>query len=288
MATDTLLSRALASARAGAYPMRIGLEPGDAEGGTARARLRRTPESKNRAGYIHGGAIASALLGAAELAAASSERDRHAAELRVTSTHISFLAPVGDVELDAVARVLRRGRDTVHVEAQVAAPATEPCAAALLVYRIVDADVPRSRGRAAPVSIDPSVARAGLPGSPYMTAAGAQLLGEHDGWSCMALPAAGNDAAGGRVHDGMVVGLVDTCCALAVLADNRGRIRGPSATVTLSMTWADVIAGDLTAGARLVGRVDALFTSEAQVWSTAGADVCASAVVCYRNTTIES
>jgi acyl-coenzyme A thioesterase 13 len=284
MPTTTLLTRALADARTSPYLARIGVEIEGAGGDGARAQLRYTEANANRGGAVHGGALAALLVTAAELAAAASEREGHDVQMRAASAAISFLEAVRkDEDVVADARVLRRGRDTVHVVAEARRGETAvPVATALFAYTVLPPSAfhpSLQTSRAAPF-----VHRAAgeLAGSAYMSAGGARIVEADAGWSCMTLPKERNEAAPERVHDGAMLGLVDTCAAIAAFAGLGREERPPSATVTLSAVWSGRLDGDLVAGARLLGRAGGNYTCEAEAWSAADRRMRASALICYR------
>jgi acyl-coenzyme A thioesterase PaaI-like protein len=282
MPAETLLARVLAEAEAGTYLSRLGFHLKRAENGEADVEFHNTKVCANRAGALHGGAIASVILAAAELAAASSERGARNAELRLASLSVSFLDTIGtEASLCGTARVLRRGRDVVHVGGEACALDGANAARALLVYRLVDGHelaVPRVRSRAAAAVLRP---RERPSASPYMTGLEAVLLEGTTDWSCMAAPELPNAARVGRVHDGAVVGLLDTCAAAAAFESCGEHHGGPSATVSLSMSVACASSGEIRAGARVVGRTGTSFACEAEAWDTSGM-TAATALIGYR------
>jgi uncharacterized protein (TIGR00369 family) len=282
MAVRALLERTLAEARASTYLARLGVSVGAVRAGEAQALLRATEASVNRAGMVHGGAIATAMLAAAEAAAASTERERSSSELRVAMLNVSFVDAIrGGTELDAMARVIRRGRDVVHVAAEARATRASAAAQALLVYGVLDPGGPRIDAVLSRVHRSDHTPRERLSASPYMGSAGALLLEGSSDWTCMSLPCAPNEAVEGRVHDGAVVGLVDTCAAMAASERCREHVGGPSATVSISLSWSDTPPGDIRAGARVISRRGSLFSTEAEVWGDDGR-TGVSGLICYR------
>jgi uncharacterized protein (TIGR00369 family) len=283
MPAETLLTLALSRARSSTYLARLGIGIENASDGAPRGRLVYTDANENRGGAVHGGALATLLAGAAELAVAASERETHDAEIRASTASISFLTPVRrNEDVVADARVLRRGRDTVHVMADATGAGGVPIATALFAYNVLPPSafqqplqLSRAAGHVRSMSGE-------LAGSAYMSAAGARIVEADGGWSCMLLPCDRNETAPGRVRDGAMMGLVDTCAAMAAFAGAPGDKRPPSATVTLAAAWAGTLDGDLLAGARLLGRAGGTYTCEGEVWSAADGRTRATALVCYR------
>jgi uncharacterized protein (TIGR00369 family) len=282
MTARTLLERLLAETHASAYLARLGVTSDEARSGEARARLRGTEASVNRAGLVHGGAIATVMMVAAETAAASSERERHASELRIAMLNASFLDAVrAGTEVHAAAHVLRRGRDVIHVTVEARAAGTGPAAQALLAYGLHEADGARGHAVSSRAPRDDLTRGEPLVASPYMGSAGARVLEGGGEWTCMSLPCEPNEAVAGRVHDGAVVGLVDTCAAMAAFKSSREHGGGRGATVSISLAWAARTMGEMRSGARVIGRQGSLFTTEAEVWGADGG-VHVAGLVCYR------
>jgi uncharacterized protein (TIGR00369 family) len=283
MPAETLLARILAAAGGSAYLRRVGFRCEHAGDGSARARLEYTDANANRAGAVHGGAIATLLLGAAELAAASTERDAHDRDLRPAMLSVAFLGGVRAAsDIVATARVLRRGRDTIHVSVEAVSGQDDATASALLAYRVGDSRVLHAEPPPSRAAQRTHTSGGRLAGSAYMGAGGAQILESAGDWSCMLLPLQPNEGATGRVHEGAVVGLVDTCAALAAFRGLPETSRPASATVSLSIAWTGTLDGDLGAGARLIGHEGTSYTCEAEVWSQAERRLRASSLICYR------
>jgi acyl-coenzyme A thioesterase PaaI-like protein len=182
----------------------------------------------------------------------------------------------------ADARVLRRGRDTVHVVVDASRVGGVPVATALFACTVLPSgafDEPMQMSRA---GAQLRATSGELAGSAYMSAAGARVIEADGGWSCMLLPRERNEARPGRVHDGALLGLVDTCAAIAAFAGTGLEERPPSATVTLSAAWAGALDGDLVAGARHVGHAGGTYTCEAEAWSADDRRTRAAALVCFR------
>jgi len=282
MPANRLLSRVLAQLGASAYLSRLGFSIDGVDDGVARARLRETESSANRAGMVHGGATASLIIAAAELAAVSTERERHECEPRIAMLGVSFVDAIrASGALYASARVVRRGRDVVHLAAEARSPGAETAATALLVYRLADPAEIRTRAVRGRVATAAQSQGEPLPGSPYLGSAGAVLLDSAGEWSRMALPVSRNEGTEVRVHDGAVVGLADICAAMAAFRSCGEHVGGASATVSLSMAWAGSATGEVRAGARVLGRSGTHFTNEAEVWDAEGL-LLASGLICYR------
>jgi uncharacterized protein (TIGR00369 family) len=103
-----------------------------------RMRLPFRPEFHQAGGVIHGGFIAS-LIDTAGVGAILSTLDQGAngggggGSINLT---VNFLAAARGVDLTAEARVARRGRSIVFVEAQVTTPSGELIAQGMVTYKI--------------------------------------------------------------------------------------------------------------------------------------------------------
>ena len=280
MGPATLLERVSARVRNSEYLTRIGVEVCGVADGEANARLAWLADNANRAGSVHGGALASALLAAAELAAASTERTSNAVDARISSVSITFQRAARACGADVLARVLDRGRDVVHVFAECG-NASNTFARALIAVRITgtgEHDASASMARA-------DIPLAGgheLAGSAYMRAAGAEIVECSGEWSGMTMPVGPNDDGSGRVHPGAIAGLIDTCGALSAYARLGAQSRGRGATVSLSIAYGAVSPGSVCGAARL-GRNDGNgFIADAEAWNPATRRVFAIGLVFYR------
>lgn len=103
-----------------------------------RLRLPFRPEFHQAGGVIHGGFIASLMDTAgvgAILSTMNQDTNGGGAGGSINMT-VNFLAAARGVDLTAEARVARRGRSIVFVEAKVATPAGELIAQGMITYKI--------------------------------------------------------------------------------------------------------------------------------------------------------
>ncbi|RMF22464.1 MAG: hypothetical protein D6760_07440 [Deltaproteobacteria bacterium] len=266
---------------------RMGLVRPSAAGGRASVELPFSQANTNTGGNLHGGAIATAAVVAARLAAASTERSDDA-ERRLSVVHqaISYLDSVRNEDVTARARVLRRGRDTVHVTADLSA-GTRAVATALIALRVgttADESTRRAGSRAAAADSQAVQARerARLAISPFLTGAAMEVVATDPPWVCGRLPLEGNDGGEGRVCEGMLATLADFCGALASYAGGRIHRRRGGATVALSLAVGYPPGGDVFGAARLIAREGTSFTSTVELWPADSAELCAAGTVSYR------
>jgi uncharacterized protein (TIGR00369 family) len=102
-----------------------------------RLRLPFKPELHQAGGVIHGGFIAS-LIDTAGVGAILStrEQDNGGGAGGSMNMMINFLASARGVDLTATARIIRRGRSIVFVEAHVTTPTGELIAQGTVTYKI--------------------------------------------------------------------------------------------------------------------------------------------------------
>jgi uncharacterized protein (TIGR00369 family) len=84
---------------------------------------------------VHGGALASLMDTAAMAAAWCGAREPAKLQGSTLSLAVSYLAPADAVDVEAEARVTRRGRSVVHLDVEARADGA-PVARALVTYRL--------------------------------------------------------------------------------------------------------------------------------------------------------
>lgn len=205
--------------------------------------------------------------------------------LRVVHLAISYLESVRDEDVTAHARVLRRGRDTVHVSSDLTA-GVRAVATALIALRVgplrEDGALHAASCAATECRAVRSGERARLAISPYLSAAGMEVVATDPPWVCGRLPLEGNDDGDGRICEGMLATLADFCGALASYAGGRVHRRRGGATVALSLALGGSPAGDVFGAARLIASEGTGFTSTIELWPAESAYLCAVGTVSYR------
>ncbi len=285
VASSTLLARELERLERSAWRERVGVEAISARDGGAEVLLPCHEGNANSGGNLHGGATATAVLAAARLAAASTERQADST-IRTLSLAIAYLEAVRGGEVRAEARVVRRGRDTAHVIASVRG-GSETVATAQVALGIE----PRGGGggragfAARPSAGALETARKGgarLAISPFLAGAGLEILSVEPPWVCGRMPLEGNQDAAGRMGEGMLAALVDFCGALASYAGGGIHRRRPGATVCLQVAFSREATDDVVGAGRLVGREGVAFTSAVELWEARSCSLCGAGQVSYR------
>ncbi len=205
--------------------------------------------------------------------------------LRVVHLAVSFLESVRDEDVTVRARVLRRGRDTVHVSSDLTAGprAVATALVALCVgARQREGTLDAASRAAAECPAVRSGERARLAISPFLSAAGMEVVATDPPWVCGRLPLEGNDDGDGRMCEGMLVTLADFCGALASYAGGRIHRRRGGATVALSLALGGAPAADVFGAARLIAREGTGFTSTIELWAAGSNRLCGGGTVSYR------
>ncbi len=286
MSAPSALERELAEIGASPYLARLGVRTLEATQGKAQIELPSGLAIANRGGTVHGGAIATAVVVAGSLAAASTEQGSGVG--RPLNLAVCYLKPVRGVGLMARAKVLDRGRDTIHVAADVYGEDEQHAAAGLLTYRMVaDGQVPeRGFARAWLTAEEERGLATAVPrrmsGSPYGQGSAVEILYEAPRAAAVRMPFGPNEGAGGVVHAGAVAGLIDNCGAFSSYVHPEVGFDRTGATVAMSIGYLAAVAGDLLGYSRLIARAGTAFTNQVQVWGTESGELTAVGTVSYR------
>lgn len=133
---DAALREVIVSRVGGApYPRLLGLRYEDLRRDYARMRLPHRREVEQDAGIVHGGAIAS-LIDSVVVAAVLSGIDGPPRRLVTVDMHVAYLDAVAGEDVVAEARVRRRGRSIVFVEAEARTDGGRDVAHGEIIYRV--------------------------------------------------------------------------------------------------------------------------------------------------------
>ncbi|HYC56171.1 MAG TPA: hotdog fold thioesterase [Candidatus Binatia bacterium] len=269
----------------GSYAARLGARVVSTDAGNAVVEAPYRDVHANTYGLVHGGVAASLALWAGELAAWSSQRaseNMHELDGRMLSMHVSYLAVARQEPLRAAAAVTHRGRETVHLRADVSAGGGRLVAQAALVYRIASRASlqPREVAGGSPPAAESSLAAATpLPlVSPFIRSAGIVLRRADRELAAMSMPLEGNQNGRGDMDAGALVGCIDTCAALACKAYH-DTIPTKSTTLSLSVAFGAPVRGDVLMTSRLEARDGEIFHTAVEAQSNGHV---ASALVTYR------
>jgi len=282
--SEAAAARASAIERCG-WARRLGAHVAAIGSGNACVEADYRDEHSNTFGLVHGGVAASLALWAGDVASWSSQRvSTPAAGLggRPLTLHISYLEVAREESLRATATVLQRGREVVHLRADVLA-STRTVAQALMTYRI---GPPQQAQILSPPAMagDSDVLDAieHLPKvSPFIRTCGIRLHRADRDLAAMTMPLAGNESASGALDEGALAGCIDTCAALACKAFH-DCAPTRAATLSLSAAFAAPLPGDVAVTGRLDARDGEIFTTRVEAAAAAGGGAGATALVTYR------
>jgi len=118
------------------YVKHLGMELADLQPGVATLTLPFTQELVTIGTVVHGGAIAS-LIDTAAMVAAWSDAELPA-KVRGTTVNltVAYLAAAEQEDLQATARVLRRGRNLVYLDVEVKGASGKAVAKGLVTYKL--------------------------------------------------------------------------------------------------------------------------------------------------------
>ena len=244
-------------------------------------------EHMNAVGVLNGGASASLLLMAGTLAAwtgVDCEGDLH---LGPVDLAVQYLASSTEEDVEASARVLRRGRDLAFLDVDVRSRAGTPVCHGLVTYRTVDYDgrAPRRTARLAPPPAPPVAA----PPEPsrlfrgYVAKLGMTPVHEEPGRVRLTMPCRpGHLDEQGHMHAGAVASIVDIAAVSASwsMVTRRPGIRG--STIALQASFPDTAAEPVLADAHVHERAEALLFNTVRVTAAGSGRLLALGQVSYR------
>ena len=196
----------------------IGLEHADQDG--ARIILPFRQEISNPGGQVHGGVVSSLLGIAARIGALAGIGAAGPLLTNTIELHTAYLSSAVSEEMVGQSRVLRRGKELVHLRAEVTAAQGKPIAAGTAIFRAVTGgENPTGAPGVPPFTAEerevPRIAQT-LVATPFISALGMKIEYYHQGRARLRM-AFRNDLAdaGGGLHEGALGALVDTAGAMA-------------------------------------------------------------------------
>lgn len=118
------------------YVTHLGMQLTDIQPGVAILTLPFAPSVVTIGNIVHGGAIASLIDTAAMVAAWSDAEIPSKARGTTVQLTVAYLAPAEQEDLQATARVLRRGRSLVYLDVDVQSASGTPVAKGLVTYKL--------------------------------------------------------------------------------------------------------------------------------------------------------
>jgi uncharacterized protein (TIGR00369 family) len=267
-----------------AYPWArtLGARAVTTELGRARLHLPHRTDNTNRNGTLHGGAVASLVAMAGELAVepavASPERERAVVDLS-----IHFLAPAADEAVTADATVERRGREIAFATIVVRSDAGTLVARGMLIHRAArGARVETPAVVPPPDELPAETSRHSR--SPLTRRLGIRVSREVSGDVLAVLPdqAATADREG-RIDTGALATLMDCAGGAAAWSAFGRERRGRASTVALHLACGMYPRGqDVVAQARSSLASPPIFVNEMVLRATGSGRIFAAGSVTYR------
>jgi len=198
----------------------LGVAPEEIAPDAARLVLPFSESNTNPGQVLHGG-VAASLIALAGQAVARASLGPEAAPFHTSGLQVTYLAAAKAQAIVATARLLRGGKELCFVDVAVSGDDGKPIARGLLAARgrfgAAPGPLPATRGddgAADPGRMGPHVAKI-----PFMARLGVRIEHMVDAHSRIVLPLAESNAdAGGGVHEGAVLALLDTTGAMAAWA----------------------------------------------------------------------
>jgi acyl-coenzyme A thioesterase PaaI-like protein len=220
-----------------------------------------------------GQAVARAALGA------------EAGPFHTSGIQVNYLAAAIGEDIEATARLLRRGKDMCFVEVDVATDAGKSIAhiTSMVRGRFDAAPVPLPSARGDRGESDPGPMGPHVGGMPYTKARGLSVLHMTGGHSRITMPAgdANADLSGGA-HEGAVLALLDTTGAMAAWAETGPGPYKASTPALQAQFLAPPTAEDLVGYGRMIQRDGAVLWSDVEVAGVDSGAVVARGTVIYR------
>lgn len=277
------LERELSALIVGEYSSRLGLRSLFTADARASVEMPFDSSLLNRGGRAHGGALASVLLAAVRVAAAASEKEPSERHVRILSANVSFLTVPSRGRLIAEARIVRRGREIAHAVAEAVDERGVCVANAAVTTGFLAAGDDGSRtdeggARAQDLSAARPVAE-----SPYLSAAGVLILPPEQRVARALLPRVRNRAAHpGRVDEGAIAGLADSCAAYAAHLCDTGVGERGGVTVSMALAFHSSREEDLIGAGVVTGRAAGCYLATVDVRGAASGISAASGFAVYR------
>ena len=281
------LDQARARFAGDAFARRLGASIRALERDRATLRLPHRAEHMNAVGVLNGGASASLLLMAATVAAWTGMDLDAGRALGCVDLAIQYLASGGEDDVEAVAQVLRRGRDLAFREVALRGGGGASICRGLVTYRASDYGGRAPRLRAAhvplpaPSPLAPPAASRLFRG--YVAELGMAPVHESPGRVRLAMPCTpAHLDEQGRMHAGALASIVDIAAVAASwsLVPRRPGARG--STIALQASFPGVTAGAVVADAHVQQRVEELLFNTVHVTAAGSGELLALGQVSYR------
>ena len=269
------------------YCRALGVVVDDLAEGRVRLRLPYDDKNSNPGKALHGGVAASMIDIAGKLVAeAGFGGDCESAAIDVA---VNYLAAAIGEEIFAEARVLRRGKEITYAEVDVATAEKKSIAKGLVTTRTVasGAATRSFAGAADPESLatgDVSSLGKAFMKVPFIARLGMRNERMQEGTARVRMPfLESNVGAGGAVHEGALIALIDTSGAMASWSITGLDFSFKASTVAVHASFADdAVREDVVALACTLRRREEIFWNDVTVIGATSKKLVAHGDVVYR------
>lgn len=284
-------SNLAATFEAAPYNAGLGIRVESVDAERVRIRVPYKDENSNPGQALHGGVAASTIGIAGALVARACFADLSEPDALTLDLSVDYLAAAIGEDIVADATVLRRGKELVYSDIEVANSSGKRIAKGLVTSRVVprtatdDADRQRfAHGEAAPVEVEIPKHADLFVSLPFISRLGMRVTHARDGEAFMAMPSAEHITdLGGTIHEGAIAALIDTTGAMASWSITGLNFRYKASTVGIHVSHhAAASSEDVIAHARTLRRNDEIFLNQVTVSGVQSRRVFASGSVTYR------
>lgn len=241
-------------------------------------------ENTNQTGVLHGG-IAASLGVSTSMSMALHALPPESGPFHTANYSISYLTAAAGVDLVSRARLLRKGRDLAFIGVDIeAADGTKIAVAQSVVRGRKDQPTPALATAASPPA--PTVTplhQARIRENAFMAGRGMDIAVQEKGIAIMSMPGLRQNAErGGGMHDGAVLGLMDSCGAMACWGlTGLGQFRASTPAIQASIVG-PVPLTDVLASAKIVQQDGEIYWVDVNTADAKTRAIHARATVLYR------
>jgi len=275
------------------YVASLGVRVESVQPDRVRLRVPFKDEISNPGRALHGGVAASTIDIAGALAAWTGFEPGPDVEGSTLDLTVDYLAAAIGEDIIATAAVLRRGKELVYSEVDVANETGKRIAKGLATYRVFDhatAPQARSRQHRTPAPSVPTEAAQRIHGASafvglgFIAQLGIGVTRAHGGEAVLYMPFNARNADHGHaVHEGALAALIDTTGALASWSIVGLNLSYKASTIGIHVNYHGPAVGEeVVAQARTQRRNNEIFLNSVTVSGRESGTVVATGTVTYR------
>lgn len=241
-------------------------------------------ENTNQTGVLHGG-IAASLGAATSMAMALHVLPPESGPFHTANYSISYLTAAVEVDLVSRARLVRKGLDLAFIGIDIeAADGTKIAAAQSVVRGRKNQTSPvLAKAEEPPLATVTPANQTRIRENAFMGGRGMEITVQENGVAIMTMPGLPQNAeAGGGMHEGAILGLMDSCGAMACWGvTGLGQFRASTPAIQASILG-PVPLTDVVASAEIMQHDGEIFWVDVNIADATMREICARATVLYR------